>query len=329
MDRAALAAAERTSACRAVAREPGTDSRRPDLYRQGRIAAGSPQSTAAAGGLSESRVLQGAGDAAADVRQAADHRLRRRPCTSHRSAARLFGRRAKAFLRPAHRDRHPRRAIRRRASGRAVPGRVAARARDRRPRHAGPRHGRLVGHDRLRQDRDCRLADCPARRQYAGARASPPIAGAMGRAIVGVPRSAAQGDWPHRRRPTGSRPDRWTWPSFKAWCARASSRIAWENTASSSWTSATICPPRASSRWSAGRRRNSSRGSPPPSRARTATIRSFSCSADPCATASTPRRRPPPVPFEHVVLVRPTSFRPLRRGQSGRANPVPGSLPMN
>ena len=41
--------------------------------------------------------------------------------------------------------------------------------------------------------------------------------------LVDVSRSAAQGDRPHRRRPQESRPARWTWPSFKAWCARASS----------------------------------------------------------------------------------------------------------
>ena len=31
-------------------------------------------------------------------------------------------------------------------------------------------------------------------------------------------------------------------------------------------------------------------------------------------------------PFQHTVLVRPTSFRPLGASQSGCANPVPGSL---
>ena len=109
-----------------------------------------------------------------------------------------------------------------------------------------------------------------------------------------------------------SRPARWMWRSFRAWCARASSTIASANTAISSWMSATTCPPRASSRSSAGRRRDSSRGCPPPSRARTATIRSSSCSAARCVIASTRRRRRRPVRFEHTVLVRPTSFRPLK-----------------
>ena len=113
---------------------------------------------------------------------------------------------------------------------------------------AAARNGRLVGHDRLRQDGGRRLADRPARRQYAGPRASPPVAGAMGPAAVGVPRSAAQGDRPHGRRPPQGQPACSTWPSFKAWCARASSRIAWRSTARSSWTNVTTCRPGASSR---------------------------------------------------------------------------------
>ena len=176
-----------------------------------------------------------------------------------------------------------------------------------------PRNGRPGGHDRLRQDGGCRLADRPARRQYADPRASPPIAGAMGRAAFDVPRSAAQGDWPHRRRPQESPPVRWTWPSFKAWCARASSRIAWRNTATSSSTSATISRPRASSRSSAGPRPGSSWGSPPRSRARTATIRSSSCSAGRCGIVVDAKAQAAARPFRHVVLVRPTSFRPLRQ----------------
>jgi len=53
--------------CRSVAAVLRTDSRRPDLFRQESIATKPPESTASACGLSESRVLQGAGDASADV----------------------------------------------------------------------------------------------------------------------------------------------------------------------------------------------------------------------------------------------------------------------
>ena len=77
---------EGTSACRTNAREPRTDARRPDLYREGAFVAGPPQSAAAAGGISESRVLQGAGHASADLRQAANHKLRRRPSAARRAA---------------------------------------------------------------------------------------------------------------------------------------------------------------------------------------------------------------------------------------------------
>ena len=64
---AALASPERTSDCRAVARKPGTGSRKPDLHCQGSIAAWPPQSIAPARGISESGVLQGPGHATADL----------------------------------------------------------------------------------------------------------------------------------------------------------------------------------------------------------------------------------------------------------------------
>ena len=99
VDRAALAPPQGAADRRAVAREPGTGPRRPDLHRQGAVAAGPPQSPAAAGGISEPRVLQGAGHAPADLRQAADHLLRRGPSAAHRPAARLPGRRAGAASR--------------------------------------------------------------------------------------------------------------------------------------------------------------------------------------------------------------------------------------
>ena len=51
-----------------------------------------PKPPAAARGISESRVLQGAGDAAVHLRQAARHRLRRGSSSAHRFAARVPGR---------------------------------------------------------------------------------------------------------------------------------------------------------------------------------------------------------------------------------------------
>ncbi len=51
------------------------------------------------GGISEPGVLQGPGDAAADLRQAAHHRLCRGPSAAHRPAARLPGGRASSCCR--------------------------------------------------------------------------------------------------------------------------------------------------------------------------------------------------------------------------------------
>ena len=69
--------------------DAGAGPRQSDLHRQGRTASGAPKPAASPGGVSESRVLQGAGDAAVHLRQAARHRLRRGSPASHRSAARL------------------------------------------------------------------------------------------------------------------------------------------------------------------------------------------------------------------------------------------------
>ena len=75
-------------------------------------------------------------------------------------------------------------------------------------RDAGPRHRRPVRHDRLRQDRGCRVADRPARRQHAGSRASPPVAGTMGRSdcrrFSACRRRPSAGLAAARRKPTGS-----------------------------------------------------------------------------------------------------------------------------
>ena len=82
LGRASLATPKGTSARRAAARSARTHSRRSDLHRQRSTATRSVQSTCPAGGISESRVLQGTGDAPADLRQAAHHRLCRGPSRS-------------------------------------------------------------------------------------------------------------------------------------------------------------------------------------------------------------------------------------------------------
>ena len=97
---AAVAASEGTADCRTVAQERSNwfSAIRSTLPRS--VAAGAAKSADSACGIPESGVLQGAGDAFADLRQAAHHRLRRRPCDGHhRFAAWLFGGRAAASLR--------------------------------------------------------------------------------------------------------------------------------------------------------------------------------------------------------------------------------------
>ena len=107
----------------------------------------------------------------------------------------------------AHRRADARRTQRRQAAGREISGRVVPRAGDGRPRPAGPRHRRSCRHDRVWKDRRRRLADRPARGQYAGSGASPAIAGTMGRAIVGVSGAAPKAIGRiggGRKKPTGS-----------------------------------------------------------------------------------------------------------------------------
>ena len=58
---------KRTAARRAFAGSHRADSRQSDLHRQGPTAPRAAKSAASAGGVSESRVLQGAGDASADL----------------------------------------------------------------------------------------------------------------------------------------------------------------------------------------------------------------------------------------------------------------------
>ena len=62
----------------------GARARQPDLRREARAASRPAEPAAAPGGVPESRVLQGPGDAAVDVRQAARHRVRRGPRAAHR-----------------------------------------------------------------------------------------------------------------------------------------------------------------------------------------------------------------------------------------------------
>ena len=74
--------AEQNRRSLAAARTARTRSRQSDLHRQRTAATRSVQPACPAGGISESRVLQGAGDAPADLRQAAHHRLCRGPTHS-------------------------------------------------------------------------------------------------------------------------------------------------------------------------------------------------------------------------------------------------------
>ncbi len=71
---------------------------RRNLHCKRRSFAQSAQSPPSAGCVSEPRILQSPGDAPADLRQASDHCLRRRPSASHQFAARLSGGRARAAI---------------------------------------------------------------------------------------------------------------------------------------------------------------------------------------------------------------------------------------
>ena len=98
-------------------------------------------------------------------------------------------------------------------------------------RDAAARHRRPGRHDGVRQDRRRRLADRPARRQYAGARASPATARPMDRASGDVPGPPGEVDRPHRRRtkPTDRAARRRR--SFRASSGKASWTIASPTTA--------------------------------------------------------------------------------------------------
>ena len=83
---------------------------------------------------------------------------------------------------------------------------------------ASPRHWRSRRHDRLWKDRRRLMAHRRARCQYACSRPSPPIAGAMGGTIIGVPGTATQSHRPNRRRAKKGYGVRSMWQSSKAWC---------------------------------------------------------------------------------------------------------------
>ena len=100
LDAVAIPPPEGTACCRSVAEDPGADPRRPGLCCQRPVDARPAQSTAAACRVPESRVLQGPGYATAHVWQAAHHRLCRRPCRAYWPAARLPGGSAKPAGRP-------------------------------------------------------------------------------------------------------------------------------------------------------------------------------------------------------------------------------------
>ena len=87
-----------------------------------------------------------------------------------------------------------------RPSGRELSGRVAARAEGRGRRDAGARHRRAGGHDGVWQDGRRRVAHRTARREHARPRPSASTARSVDRATVDVPRRAGEVDRPHRRR---------------------------------------------------------------------------------------------------------------------------------
>ena len=134
--------------------------------------------------------------------------------------------------------------------------------------------------------------------------------------FLGVPRKSIGRIGGGRSRPRASS----TWPSFRASSRKAWSTIAWTGTGISSSTSATTSPRTVSNRWPGKRRRGSFLDCPRPSRARTATTRSSSCSAVRFDIASTPRHRRPRV---RSSTTRSFSRRPSK--QPGRRSPTGGS----
>src|ERR1039458_8094204 len=87
MDVAALPQAEGAANRRAAAEEGSDRSRESCLRREEGSATGHAESATPAGGISEPGVLQGSGDAALDVRQAACDRVRPGIRPAHRCAS--------------------------------------------------------------------------------------------------------------------------------------------------------------------------------------------------------------------------------------------------
>ena len=286
------------SARRAAAGEPGTDARRPDLHRQGAPVAGPAQPAAAAGGVSESRVLQGAGDASADLRQAAHHRLRRRPSAAHRPAARLPGGCCERLLSELGHQ-----------AGRSATSAVAGTPLDvafqgeLRPEQKAAAEA-MLAHDTgvlaattafgktvvaawLIAQRGVNTLVLVHRRQLLEqwVERLSTFLGLPPKAIGRIGGGRKQAD---RRARRGA--------SFRAWCARASCD---DCVGEYGHLIVDECHHLSAHSFEQVARRakaNSSRACPPPSRARTAITRSSSCSAGRCAIASTPRPRRPPGP---------------------------------
>ena len=232
VDGAAVASPDGAADRRRAASIARAGPRQPDLHRQGRIASGSPKPVASPGGISESGVLQGAGDAAVDLRQAARSspapRITRITSACRAAVSKTFVQvLTDLSIRPVIRDeRYGGQPLQATFQGELRPEQKARGRRDAEARH------RCAGrHDGVRQDGGCRVAHRPARRQHAGARASASAARPVDRAARGVPRPARQVDRSHRRRPKHSRPGCSTWPSFRASSGRASWTIASPSTA--------------------------------------------------------------------------------------------------
>ena len=206
----------------------GAGSRQPDLHRQGRTASAAPKPAASPGGVSESRVLQGAGDAAVHLRQAARHRVRRGSPASHRPAARMPRRCSPDADRPGHSARpFATSATQGRPSGRDLSRRAAARTEGGRrracwrttpacwpPRRRSARRSSLPGSSHSAASTrwcSCIAANCSTNGSSGCRRSSACRRKSIGR--IGGGRNATD-----RRCSTS--------PSFRAWSGRASSMTA-------------------------------------------------------------------------------------------------------
>ncbi len=163
------------------------DAGQPDLLREGATAAGAGEPPDPPGGIPESRVLQGTGDADVGVGQAARHRLRRELPAAHRVAARMSRRRAGTAAGQRHRcDLHDER-----YAGEPIDvgfvGQLAARSGSGRRGDAASRCRCALRADCFRQDGHCGGNDCAPGREHPGAGASHRTAQAMAGAPAGIP----------------------------------------------------------------------------------------------------------------------------------------------